>query len=348
MIDYEKKTYANILADQLKRVPYTLDKREGSIIQTALGPVAWYMEGIYLDLLFMQNNVYADTAAGIYLDRMAAAIGITRKPATFAVKKGVFDKAVPIKSRFSAALESINYTAVELIGSSGTGYEYKMKCETAGEAGNNYTGQLLTIDYVPGLTKAELTEVLIEGVDEEDDEALRKRILTMLQKPSTSGNKYDYYNWAMECAGVGAAKVFPLADGPGTVKVVIADASMAAADSSLLKSVKDHIEELRPIGATLTVASAVEKGINVSARVKLGNGLNLGTVQNLFRAVVEDYLKDHAFDLSYVSLARIGNLLLDTAGIEDYTELLLNGMAGNVALSDEEIAVAGTVTLEVM
>ena len=130
--------------------------------------------------------------------------------------------------------------------------------------------------------------------------------------------------------------------------MVIADASMAAADSILLKSVKDHIEELRPIGATLTVTSAIEKGINVSARIKLSNGLNLGTVQNLFRAAVEDYLKNQAFDLSYVSLARIGNLLLDTAGIEDYTELLLNGTAGNVNLNDEEIAVAGIVTLEVM
>ena len=291
--------------------------------------------------------VFASVKA-FHLDRLAAAIGITRKEATYAIKKGIFDRAIPINSRFSAASEAINYTAVELIGSLGSGYEYKMKCETAGEIGNNYVGQLLTIDYIPGLTSAVLGEQIEPGVEEEDDEALRKRLLTILQKPSTSGNKYDYYNWAMECAGVGAAKVFPLADGPGTVKVVIADANMAAADSTLLKSVKDHVEELRPIGASLTVASAVEKGINVSARVKLSSGLNLGAVQSRFREAVEEYLKSHAFDLSYVSLARIGNLLLDTAGIEDYTELLLNGTAGNVALSDEEIAVAGTVTLEVM
>lgn len=339
---FEEITYEKILKQMLDRVPEGMDKREGSIIYDALAPSAVELQNTYIELDWMLKQIFADTADRDYLIGRCAEWGIAPNPATRAVLKGEFNIDIEIGSRFS--LNTLNYIAVEKIN---TGI-YKMECETAGSAGNQNLGPMLPILYIPGLTKAELTEVLVEGGEEEKTEALRDRLLIKIQKPSTSGNKYDYYNWAMECAGVGAAKVFPLADGPGTVKVVIADASMAAADSSLLKSVKDHIEELRPIGATLTVASAVEKGINVSARVKLGNGLNLGTVQNLFRAAVEEYLKDHAFDLSYVSLARIENLLLDTAGIEDYTELLLNGTAGNVALNDEEIAVAGTVTLEVM
>ena len=49
-----------------------------------------------------------------------------------------------------------------------------------------------------------------------------------------------------------------------------------------------------------------------------------------------------------MSLARVGNLLLGTEGVEDYSNLLLNGVSGNVALTEDEIAVTGTVTLEVM
>ncbi|PKB52312.1 hypothetical protein CRH03_25265 [Clostridium sp. HMb25] len=52
----------------------------------------------------------------------------------------------------------------------------------------------------------------------------------------------------MECNGVGAAKVFPLADGPGTVKVVIADEDRSGASAALINKVKEHIEGLRPIG----------------------------------------------------------------------------------------------------
>lgn len=58
-----------------------------------------------------------------------------------------------------------------------------------------------------------LTTILSAGTEEESDNALRARLLNVIQKPSTSGNRYDYYNWAMECEGVGAAKVFPLANG---------------------------------------------------------------------------------------------------------------------------------------
>lgn len=350
MIDFSKKTYANILAEQLSHVPDTLDRREGSIIQTALGPASWYIEGIYLDLETVWKNVYADTAGGEYLDMIGGLLGITRKPASYAAKKGIFNVKVPIGSRFSALTGSgyLTYRATEYLGEEDDGYTYKMQCEEAGEIGNGYTGQVIAVDYVTGLTSAQLTTLLISGTVEEEDEILRERFLIKARKPSTSGNKYDYYNWAMECPGVGAAKIFPLADGPGTVKVVIADENRSAASPSLIDKVKDHIEELRPIGADITVVSAVEKAINIFARIKMENGLNLGDVQMLFHDALTEFLKTNAFDVSYISLARIGNILLGVAGIEDFTRLSLNGIEENVKLNDEEIAVPGTIVLEVM
>lgn len=214
MIDFSGKTYANILSDQLSRVPDDLDKREGSIIQTALGPVSWYLEGVYMDMQRLQDNVYAGTAGGESLDRIAEAYGIARKPATYAHKQGVFNVQVPIGFRVSAIQEEhIIYRAVGYIGVLDGSHTYDMECEKQGEIGNGYTGQLLPIDHVQGLTSAMLTSILIAGSEEESDNALKARLLNVIQKPSTSGNRYDYYNWAMECDGVGAAKVFPLANG---------------------------------------------------------------------------------------------------------------------------------------
>ena len=318
MIDFSGKTYANILSEQLSRVPDDLDKREGSIVQTALGPESWYLEGVYMDMHRLQDNVYAGTAGGGSLDRIAEAYGITRKPATYAHKQGVFNVQVPIGFRVSAIQEEhIIYRAVRYMGAMDGLHTYDMECERHGEIGNGYTGQLLPIDYAQGLTSAMLTTILSAGTEEESDNALRARLLNAIQKPSTSGNRYDYYNWAMECEGVGAAKVFPLAGGPGTVKVIIADANMSAAGTGLLKTVREHA------------------------------GMNLGGVQNAFQAALTDYLHREALDMSYVSLARVGNLLLGTDGVEDYSGLLLNGVSGNMALTEEEIAVTGTVTLEV-
>jgi len=39
---------------------------------------------------------------------------------------------------------------------------------------------------------------------------------------------------------------------------------------------------------------------------------------------------------------------LNTAGVEDFSNLLINGVARNQELQDEEIAVPGTITLEVI
>lgn len=350
MIDFDNKTYANILARQMKRVPDTLDKREGSLIQTALGPESWYLEGIYLDMERMQKNVYVETAGGESLDRIAASYGLERKPATHAVKTGNFDQEIPSGFRASALTGPIRltYRVIEKIGVKEGQHSYAMQCETPGEIGNHYSGQVIPVDYVAGLTIAEITDIVSAGSDEEDDESLRKRIFSKIRKPSTSGNIYDYYNWTIECAGVGAAKIYPLALGPGTVKVVIADAERSAATPELIGQVKNHIEELRPIGADVSVVSAREKVIAVTARVKLQNGVNLGSVQEMFLRELTSFLQEGAFDVSYVSLAKVGNLLLNTAGVEDFTELRLNGQAANVSLADEEIAVAGAVTLEVI
>lgn len=339
---YEDVTYEVILKRLLNRVPAELDRREGSIIYTAIAPAAAELTIMYIELDTVLKEAYADTADREYLIRLGKERRITPKAATYAELKGEFNMDIPIGSRFS--LDMLNYTVVERLGEG----IYRLRCEVAGTAPNCKLGSLVPVDYITGLTRAELTKLMLPGEDEETDKSLRERILTKLQKPSTGGNRYDYYNWAMECEGVGAAKVFPLANGPGTVKVVIADSNRSAAGADLVNLVVAHIEGVRPIGASVSVVSAREKEINVSAGIKLKNGLNLGTVQNLFEEALTEYLHENAFDVSYISLAKVGNLLLNTAGVEDFSNLLINGAAGNQELQDEEIAVPGTITLEVI
>lgn len=348
MIDFSEKTYTNILDLQMQRISDTIDKREGSIIQTALAPSSWYLEGAYMDLKHVYDNAFVLSAVGESLDKIGTMFGLERKKAKAVVKKGIFDAEVPLGFRAASLLKNpyLVYKAVKYIGIENKCYEYEMECETVGIIGNSYSGKLLPIDSVSSLTLAEITSIIEEGSEEETDENFRIRILVKARMPSTSGNKYDYYNWAMEVAGVGAAKVFPLADGPGTVKVAIADAGMSAAEPALVAAVAEHIEEKRPIGADVTVVSAVEKAVNVSAKARLQTGNDLDAVQTAFRAVMGEYLKSNAFHISYVSAARVGSLLLSVTGVEDYSELLLNGIDKNVPLTDLEIAVVGNVVIE--
>jgi len=63
---------------------------------------------------------------------------------------------------------------------------------------------------------------------------------------------------------------------------------------------------------------------------------------------VTEYLKGLAFKDKFVRPVRIGNILLDVAPIIDYENLAINGQTSNIELADDEVAVLGTIQLEVI
>lgn len=344
---YESMTYEKILQRMLDKVPDTLDKREGSVIYDALAPAALELALMYIELDVNLERAFADTSTGNYLEMRTTEMGIDRIAAVYALRKGFFYAAnnvsmdVPIGARFT--IDSLNYIVVEKIS---TG-QFKLQCESAGDLGNIPFGTMTPVDYISGLVKAELADILTHGEDEETDNSLRDRYHFRVRQPITSGNIYHYKKWAREVAGVGDAKVFPLWNGNGTVKVAIADSDMKPAIPALVATVAAYIETVRPIGATVTVVSATGKSLVIAAKIVLAAGCSLQSVYDSFYTAVQTYLKEISFNSSYVSYARIGTLLLSVAGVDDYSDLKINGVAGNVTLAGEEIPVLGSIDLGV-
>lgn len=334
---FENMTYENILADMLSRVTSDVDKREGSVIYDALAPCAFQLAQAYFMLNHFIDLVSGDTAIGEYLDRVVADYGITRKPATYAVRKIETTGLVDIGTRWG--LEDTTYVITEKI----TDTEYKAQCEQIGEIGNQYTGELENIDNISNIT-AKLTDIIVSGEEEETDDNLRKRFFHKVQKPATSGNVYHYIQWALEVPGVGDVKVFPLWNGPGTVKILIVDSNMEI-DETLEQTVYEHIETVRPIGATVTVDSPAGININVSADIVLDGSKTLEEVKTAFTNTFTEYLKETVFETYSVSYARIGSILLATAGVKDYSNLLINNDNSNVIIGEMEMPIAGTVIL---
>ncbi|PKB52281.1 hypothetical protein CRH03_25400 [Clostridium sp. HMb25] len=181
------------------------------MLYDALAPAAAEIQILYISLDNVLREVYGDTADREYLVKRAAEYGITPYKAVAAEWRG---DLLRMTLRLRRANDSVREPELYVSDKLEDG-GYRMICETEGASGNDSNGTMVPINYVPGLATAQLTELLTPGNDEEETEAFRKRYLAAVRKPSTSGNVYDYYNWAMECNGVGAAKVFPLADGPG-------------------------------------------------------------------------------------------------------------------------------------
>ncbi len=334
---FEAMTFENILNDMLSRVASDVDKREGSVIYDALAPTAYHLAQTYYYLDAFIVLVSGDTAVGEYLDKVVTDYGLTRKMATYAVRKIETSGAVGIGTRW--AINDTTYAITTLLDTN----TYSATCEQEGEIGNTYSGTLENIDNVSGVT-ATLTALITSGEDEETDDDLRARFYSLVQSTSTSGNAADYKNWALEVSGVGGAKVFPLWKGPGTVKVLIVDSDMAI-DTSLESAVYNYIESVRPIGAIVTVDSPSGKAISVTAEITLDGSKTYSEVVSAFTSSITSYLRGIVFSTYVVSHAKIGSLLLATPGVADYSDLQINGGIVNISIGDDEMPEAGMVTL---
>lgn len=349
---YENITFEVILQRMLDQVPNTVDKREGSIIYNALAPAAVELQNMYIEFDWILNQSFADTAQRDYLIRRCAERGIIPEEATKAILQGNFNIDVPINSRFS--LDNLNYKAIEKIS---TGV-FKMECETAGEIGNQTLGTLIPIEYIDGLTSAELTAVLIPGEDEEDTEVLRQRYLDSFKTNPYGGNKQDYIQKTNALPGVGSTKPTPIWNGGGTVKLTILDSAFNKASSTLIETVQEAIDPssspgqglgIAPIGHVVTVDTATEITVNIATIVTLDTGYTWGMVEPDVLAAMEAYLLEIRTDwanqtLSYVRIAQIETRMLAIAGIIDITGTTINGSAQNLTLNNYEIPVLGAVT----
>lgn len=331
------KTYEEIINLMLENVSLDIDKREGSIIYTALAPCAAALATMYVDIENERQLAFASTSSGEYLDMLVNEVGLSRNPAIKSQRKAIFTDSndnlfnVDLDSRFG--IENISFKAISKIADG----EFIVECETNGEIGNILGGNLLPIDNIIGLGTATLTnDFRTYGVDEETDTALYIRYKLKVQKPITSGNANQYQQWALEVSGIGSARIFPLWAGAGTVKVVIADTDKKPASIALCDDVYNYIELVRPIGATVTVVSATAKNITISVLITLDSGVVLNDIKTQFEEAVNAYFKSIALTLSYISYPKIGALLLETEGILDYTGLTINGETVNISLSDSD------------
>ena len=119
-----------------------------------------------------------------------------------------------------------------------------------------------------------------------------------------------------------------------------------ARNPSLEPAVRDYIETVRPIGATVTVSSPTMRSVNVSANVILDGTKTLDDVLAMFKSQFTEYLKSLVFVEYRVSYAKIGSLLLNIEGVQDYDDLRLNNSTGNIIVGEKEIPAMGTVSLE--
>lgn len=350
---YENMTYEVILQRMMNRVTAqypNLDNREGSMLFNALASAALELAIAYTEIDNSRNESFVDTASREYILMGCADMGmdITQFEATAGTHKGEFNVEVPIDSRWNCEL--YNYQVTEYIGRNTTTnyYEYRMVCESTGTAPNNQTGDLAPITDAPAdLTHAALIECLIEGENEYTDAEVKTAYYEFVNSSVSDGNVAQYERWCSEYDGVGHSKVFPLWNGANTVKVSILSASNRAATPELVAEVQNYLDPnangmgdgVAPIGAFVTVTTATELPINISATITMKSGY---TDTSAIATQLEKYFSTIAYEKTSVAYMNVGAEILNVNGVESISNLLLNNGTSDITLGDEQIPVLGT------
>lgn len=333
----------------LENAPPDINLVEGDFFWDATRPTA--EEKAELLQITLQNTLrlaFPQTSYGPYLDFLGEFKDINRNPPTKAtgyLKVTGSESSYMPKGRIiyteSQDTPSIGFVVLESTEVDETGEaNVKVECTQPGTIGNVAANTVkIPEKEVPGIKSITNPEPFTGGTEEESDEMFRERVLAAYDE-SLSGADGDYIRWAKEVAGVGQVYVIPEWEGfgTGTTKLLIMDSNGQPANETLISQVQEYIAPLveknrgglAPVNASVTVAAPNVILINISVQLTFETGYNSTAVIEELKNNLRYYLSSIEITTDeerteYIYTTKIGHAILSTTGIENYSNLTVNG-----------------------
>ena len=356
----EEEFYSE-MAEKVKDVIST-DKK--SLFYNSNKPVSYELSSITILLDEIKKFMFAQSACdngySEFLTKHCSQLGVDRKIERFANGTlkviGRENAILPANTMVSTVDGTVFITQEELkIDNTGIGYVTIY----AKEGGAKYNVEANSLTVFPtkysGIISCTNEEEIKNGYDEEDDYSLLERYLFKVRTVITSGNVNHYKLWATEVDGVGKCKVFETTNEKGEhqeghVLVIITDSNQRKAEQELLDACYNHIEDERPVNAKVHVISAKEVVINVSVNIYYDNTVYTAEdMEKNIKTNITNFLKTKAFSdsdkLNRISPNRIGTIIGNVEGVEDYDSMKLNDDWDAITIANTEIPVLGTLTI---
>lgn len=312
------------------------------IISITIGGAIHMIYG-YLD--FISKQLFPSTATGEFLDRWASIWGVIRKPADFArgqvIFTGVDGTLIPMNREMQRP-DGVKYTVWQDAYITGGTATVRVTANEAGEDGNVNPGvKLSLITPIAGVqSEGEVdTSGLFGGINVEQDEPLRSRLLQRIQNPPAGGSRADFERWALEISGVTRAWIYPNGQGAGTVGIsfVLDGQPDIFPDSIKVDEVQAYIDERRPITMTPYVFSPIENPILFDIRVTP----NTSEVRSAVEQELKDLFLREGEPGGTILISHIREAISISTGEHDHILLEPNA---NVVSPAGELPTVGTIT----
>lgn len=211
-------TAQQIRANIESRINQTSPLLDRAFIRVLSVVLSFVITGLYKFAAERAKQNLVLTATGVDLERLGNDRSTPIKDAESAVVTATLPATdgtiIPVGASFTAAVNGLRYfnnasaTAVAGIAT------LTLTAELTGAAGNLAISDTLTIGaQISGATTvATVTAIVTTGVDKEDQEVYRARVLTVYRAKTGGANSADYRIWSEAVDGV--KRAYPYAGGP--------------------------------------------------------------------------------------------------------------------------------------
>jgi uncharacterized phage protein gp47/JayE len=307
----------------------------------------------YIDWLALQ--LLPDTAETEWLDRHGDIWLVNsdgskgRKQATFASGSvtftGVEGSFVPSGTQLTgpaAGYETTDYVSI------GPGpSEAPARALDPGIGGNMNTGDMMGLSgSIPGVDGNVTVVTMTGGVDQENDDDLRARILHRIQNPPMGGATADYVTWALAVPGVTRAWAAP-EQGIGTITVRFLMDELRADDDGWpqpqdVQAVATYIDKMRPVTVKdCYVLAPIKQFIDVSIAHLMPSTI---AAAGAIETSIQEMLHELAAPGQTIYAAWVSYAIMNAPGVQSFQLLTTDD---NVMPSLGHMAVLGTILYDV-
>jgi uncharacterized phage protein gp47/JayE len=319
-----EELYRQMTADFVERTGMTMvDSCDLAARMYALAAQIYALQ-VHSD--WVRRQCFPQTAVGENLDHHARMRSLERKSATcaegvvrfFAAESSELVRTVPAGTvcmtpglvRFETQQDGYLMAGEMWV-------DVPVRAVEAGAGGNAAAGTVTEMAVAPvGIVSCSNPDGFAGGVDEEDDESLRQRVLYSFRYLPNGANAAYYRQLAMADEEVAQAAVISRPRGVGTVDVVVASHAGVPGEE-LLSRLRVQMEQEREIAVDLVVRAPETVEVSVAVEVAAKNGYDAEAVRQRVKNALSDYFSGEILGED-VLRARLGSVVYSCEGVENY------------------------------
>lgn len=323
-----------------------------SLLQSLADALAGAAHGLHGHTAYVVRQILPDTADSEHLERWANLLGLSRKPAAFAVGTATFNglngTEVPLGTKLQRA-DGVRFTTTASALIPGTGDTFvsvALQADIAGADGNTAGAVSLTIlTAIPGIEATAAVDAagITAGVDQESDPDLLVRVQARLRTLPQGGAEADYVQWALEVPAVTRAWAIGQHLGEGTVGVTFAvddEPTGPIPSGAKVAEVQAYIDDAtrRPVTAAVTVFAPVAVPLNPTIAVVPDTQAVRDSVEASLVTLLQQESNAPGGTLP---ISHVREAISVAAGEQDHT---LVSPVADIVLAAGELATLGTIT----